>query len=130
MGENRYGELGQGDQKNRSEFCKISQEHFNNEAITMLSVGSGHSMVVTENSVVYGWGLAQYNQCGFPCGGGVTTPVKSNFWMHKSKELTFNELFTAFGECEEKTMESFSEVGEGKDAPELVAICAGHRHTI
>lgn len=64
MGYNEYGELGLGDNQNRSIPCMIDSKRFNHEKIIQISVGYYHSMALTQYGNVYTWGYESNGALG------------------------------------------------------------------
>jgi hypothetical protein len=75
-GNNDQGQLGQGDNQQRTTFTEITSIPTN---ITFISSGYYHTLALDENSDVWSWGLNSSGQLGLEHNNDQPTPTKSSF---------------------------------------------------
>ena len=80
-GQNEFGQLGIGYISAENEYVKPKvNEYLINSKVLQLSCGKLHTLALTSDGILYGWGHNKYGQigCGAEIGEEVSKPVKLN----------------------------------------------------
>ena len=79
MGNNMYGQLGQGDKVNKSQDLPCLVESIQEYFISQVSCGLDHTLAISENGVAFAWGQGKNGQLGNGRSGCMFEPILVNF---------------------------------------------------
>ena len=86
-GQNEYGQLGRGYKSGIIDYLKPDKlKSFKNEVINQISCGELHTIILTDDGLLYGWGLNKYGQIGIENIDYILEPKEIDFFLRKQNQ--------------------------------------------